>query len=208
MFAIIDMEIGNLQSVINAFGRLGIITTVVTTAKEIETAEVLILPGVGAFGDGIEYLSKKGLCEAIQYHALEKKKPLLGICLGMQLLASQSEEHGLHNGLGLIPGKVAKLTPTLKEYRLPNMGWCDVTATRPSILFPKKYKTVPFYFVHSYYLQPEDTKLVTATIEYSGQAITAAVEHKNIFGIQFHPEKSQDAGFTLLDNFINHVKKT
>lgn len=208
MIAMIDMDVGNLQSVLEAFRRIGTPVKVTACAEEVEQSSAVILPGVGAFGDGMASLQQKKLVEPLKRHALEKKKPLLGICLGMQLLAEEGEEHGLHTGLGLIRGRIVRLKPTEKGCRVPNMGWCDVTIMRrPSVLFADHSDGESFYFAHSYYLQCSDPSDIAATIEYGGR-LTVAIERNNILGVQFHPEKSQDAGLNVLASFLKHLQRT
>ena len=208
MLAIIDMDMGNLQSVVNAFRRVGAQVTLATEPHGIESAGAVVLPGVGAFGDGMVSLQRKGLIDPLRRHVKEGK-PLLGICLGMQLLAEEGEEHGIHRGLGFVRGRVVRLKPTEGGYRVPNIGWCDVKIVRrESALFSSLSDGEPFYFAHSYHFQCSDPLDVTATIEYSDRPVTAAIEHRNLFGIQFHPEKSQDAGLQLLQSFCHSVQKT
>jgi glutamine amidotransferase len=203
MLAMINMQVGNLQSVLQAFRRIGTELELTDRPEGVAAARALILPGVGAFGDGMESLREKGLVEPLRRHVLEKKRLLLGICLGMQLLADESEEHGRHTGLGLITGRVVRLRPTTRECRVPNMGWCDVTLVDParSRFAPAAHGSA-FYFAHSYHLVCADPGDVAATIDYSGQSLTAAVERNTLFGVQFHPEKSQDAGLDVLASFV------
>jgi imidazole glycerol-phosphate synthase subunit HisH len=206
MIAVIDMGVGNLQSVLQAFGRVGAPPLQVTTdSGDVTRADAVILPGVGAFGDGIAALRRHGLVDSIRRHA-QLRKPLIGICLGMQLLAEESEEHGLHQGLGLVRGRVVRLKPTDGTCRVPNMGWCDVRGEKPGVLF-NGLAAETFYFAHSYHLECADTADVAATLAYGAGRVTAAVERGNLFGVQFHPEKSQDAGFHVLAAFLNHVRR-
>lgn len=206
MIAVIDLGIGNLQSVCEAFRRVGEVVTVTAQPEDVARADVVVLPGVGAFADGMARLHRSGLVEPLRRHAIEEKKPLLGICLGMQLLAESGEEHGFHHGLGLVRGHVTRLQPTEPGCRVPNMGWCDVSL-RPGekVLLSEIPDGEPFYFAHSYHLECADPSDVVATIEYGGIHLTAAVERENLFGIQFHPEKSQSAGLTVLSSFIKHA---
>ena len=207
MIRLIDMGIGNLRSVLEAFRRVGATIEIATRAEQIEQATALVLPGVGAFGDGMASLRQRGQIEPLRRNVLELKKPLLGICLGMQLLAEQGEEHGLHEGLGLIRGRAVRLSPNNPQERVPNIGWCDVSAaSRDSSLFKDVVDGESFYFAHSYYLECTDTTDVTATIEYGGQRVTAAIERGKIFGVQFHPEKSQEAGLNALASYIDYVE--
>jgi glutamine amidotransferase len=206
MIVMIDMGVGNLQSVRQAFDRLGTAVLVTTDAADLTGAEAVILPGVGAFGDGMASLSRHGLIEPLRQHAAAGK-PFLGICLGMQLLAGSSEEHGRHQGLGLVPGRVTRLTPTDRTCRIPNMGWCDVAVQNPrSVLFAGLDRGETFYFAHSFHLICDDPADVAATLDYSSARVTAAVQRGNLFGVQFHPEKSQDAGFHILAAFVSRVR--
>jgi glutamine amidotransferase len=206
MLAVIDMKVGNLRSVLEGFARVGAPVRVVERPEDLDAADAIVVPGVGAFGDGIASLERQGLVPVIRQAVLEHQKPILGICLGMQLLAAESEEHGTHQGLGLLPGRVVRLRPTGKEHRIPNMGWCDVTPTRSSsVLFGSHPPVKTFYFAHSYYLECASTEDVAATIDYGG-AVTAAVERGHLFGVQFHPEKSQEAGLDLLEGFVRHTR--
>jgi len=206
MIRVIDLGIGNLRSVLDAFGRVGADVEVATRADQLEGARAVVLPGVGSFRDGLASLYEKGLVERLLQHAVNDRKPLLGICLGMQLLAEEGEEHGLRTGLGLIRGRVVRLRPSNAVTRVPNMGWCDVNlADKRPRLFDRSLDGEPFYFAHSYYLECTDASDVAATIEYGGQPITAAIERENILGVQFHPEKSQDAGLGVLASFVEHV---
>ena len=207
MLAIIDMKVGNLRSVLEGFARVGAAVQVVERPDDIDGADATVIPGVGAFGDGIASLERQSLVPVIRRAVVERQKPILGICLGMQLLADESEEHGTHRGLGLLPGRVVRLQPTDKDHRIPNMGWCDVTPTRSSsVLFGRNPPVKTFYFAHSYYLRCADAEDMAATIDYGG-AITAAIERGHVFGVQFHPEKSQEAGLDLLEGFVRHVRQ-
>jgi len=207
VIAVVDMGIGNLQSVLEAFRRVGAATFVTSSAEEVTRAEAVVLPGVGAFGDGMESLREKGLVEPLRRHAADGR-PLFGICLGMQLLAEESEEHGRHAGLGILPGRVVRLAPTSRTCRVPNMGWCDVhPVPRPDgKLFARVPHGEAFYFAHSYHVSGARPEHVAAMIEYDGGTLAAALEHDNIFGIQFHPEKSQDAGLEVVAAFIDAVR--
>lgn len=206
MIALIDMEMGNLRSVLEACERVGVRVQVTTKARDIERASTVILPGVGAFGDGMAALRKHGLVDALHRHVVQEKKPLLGICLGMQLLAEVGEEHGPHQGLGFVKGRVQRLSPSRRGYRVPNMGWCDLTVVKPGVLFARVRDGESFYFAHSYYLECADPADVAATIQYSGRSIPAAIERENLFGVQFHPEKSQDVGLEVLSGFFTHLR--
>jgi len=204
MITIIDSGIANIGSVVAAYRRLGVATTTTTHPKTVATAKALILPGVGAFADGMESLRQKDLVQPI-LDAAAAGVPILGICLGMQLLAEVSEEFGEHQGLGLIPGCVIPLQPTQVNERVPNIGWCDVSLNPQSPLFHGMNTPQIFYFVHSYYLNCSDPLHAIATTPFGNAKVTAAVAHRNIFGVQFHPEKSQDTGLQLLNNFARNI---
>ncbi|GGG05131.1 imidazole glycerol phosphate synthase subunit HisH [Paenibacillus abyssi] len=196
MIAIIDYGMGNLHSVSKAVERLGYETLVTADPKEILEAEGAILPGVGAFGDAMQNLHNTGLDEVTKFYA-QSGKPLLGICLGMQLLFSTSEEHGLSEGLNLLPGSVERFQGS---YKVPHMGWNRLTFHQDSPLF-KGLEQGHVYFVHSYHAKPERAEDLLATTDYH-QQVTAIVGRGNVYGMQFHPEKSGDLGMQLLDNFL------
>lgn len=202
---VVDLDIGNLQSVTNAFQRVGADLSVVRDAAEAADAEILVLPGVGAFERAMRRLDAQGLRPVIRRHALERRKPLIGICLGMQLLADRSFEHGRFEGLGLIAGDVVQLEPSPPEYRVPNIGWRTVNAAKTSAMFPAGVDGQSFYHVHSFHLACRDKTDVAATFEFGGARVVTAVERGNVFGVQFHPEKSQDAGLDLLHALLGHI---
>jgi glutamine amidotransferase len=200
VITVVDLGISNLQSVLEGFRRVGATFEVTKQPDDVERAQSVVLPGVGAFRDGMRALHEHGLVDSLRRHALERKRPLTGICLGMQLLADGSEEHGSHEGLGLVPGRSVRLQPSDGSLRVPNMGWCDVTVRRPGTLLAEDADGRAFYFAHSYHLEVADTDDIAATLDYSGP-IVAAIERANITGVQFHPEKSQDAGLDVLAAF-------
>ena len=199
MVVVIDYGMGNTGSVKNALEYLGASVSISSDKREIESASHLILPGVGAFGDGMKNLEDRGLVNILNNEVLNKKKPFLGICLGMQLLADEGEEGGLNNGLGWIPGKVRKIN-TGGKLRLPHVGWNDVSLVRESRMFSGISSNV-FYFVHSYFLEPDEKNHVVATCEY-GEVMPVVINKENIWGAQFHPEKSQKSGLAFLRNFL------
>jgi glutamine amidotransferase len=200
VIAMLDLGLGNLQSVRNAFRHVGVEAVETADPATVAAARALILPGVGAFGNGMASLREKGLVGPVLEHAAQGK-PLLGICLGLQLLAELGEEHGLHEGLGLIPGRVVRIRPRDPDCRIPNIGWSPVHILDRGGVFRDIPDGADFYFVHAYHLECPDPALVSAAIDYGGQAVTAGVRKGNIHGVQFHPEKSQDNGLTLIANF-------
>lgn len=198
--AIIDYGRGNVRSVKNAVEHCGADAVVTADPQVLDDASHIILPGVGAFGAAMAALDAKDLPEILRREALEKGKPFLGICLGMQLLADRSEEHGTHAGLGWIAGEVVRLDAGLDRLKIPHMGWNDVALTAPHPLFAGLGSDqLTFYFVHSYHFRAG--LHVLASCDY-GTRFTAAVAKDNILGVQFHPEKSQDSGVALLENFV------
>jgi len=197
---IVDLEISNLASVLQALRQIGAPPHAFATAQNIEFADAILLPGVGAFGDGMGSLRQKQLIDPIK-RAAGRGTPIFGICLGMQLLAEHSEEFGSHEGLGLIKGEVVRLRPSEPEFRVPNIGWCDVEAVRPSVFFPNSAAGC-YYHVHSYHLVPKDRAVAVGIIDYAGSQHVVALDTGNLFGVQFHPEKSQDDGLRVLANFF------
>ncbi len=207
MIAIVNYQMGNLRSVGNAFEALGEPFVITDRAEDLRAAEGILIPGVGAFRDGMKNLQAANLVTVLREEVLVKKKPFFGVCLGMQLLAKKSYEHGEYEGLGFINATVEKLAPSDPSFRIPHMGWNKLRRTaRDSQLFKDIVGPAVTYFVHSYQLVPEPGAegMVTSTC-YHGQDITATIEQDTIWGAQFHPEKSQTAGLALLKNFINWV---
>ncbi len=198
--AIIDYGVGNLTSVVNAFLALGHEAFVARRSDELGRATHLVLPGVGAFGDGMQKLQRAGWVETLGVEVKEKGKPFLGICLGMQLLATTGTEHGVHSGLSWIPGIVERLSPSDPGLRVPHIGWNDVRFARREGLYAGLGETDVFYFVHSYVLKPSEPSVVNGVCFY-GADFVASVEVGNIRGTQYHPEKSQKAGLKVLENF-------
>jgi glutamine amidotransferase len=196
LIAIIDYGMGNLHSVSKAVERLGYAYKVTSDKQEILQADKAILPGVGAFGDAMAYLQESGLDQTTLDYAASGK-PILGICLGMQLLFTESEEHGTHKGLNLLPGKVVRFQG---DYKVPHMGWNRLSFEQNGPLF-QDIEEGHVYFVHSYHAIPENTSDLLATTDYY-QSVTAIVGRDNVYGMQFHPEKSSDIGMKLLGNFL------
>lgn len=190
---IVDIGLSNIGSVRQALSRVGAQSMTARSAGDLEGAGAVILPGVGAFGDGMAALRDQGLVEPLRRHAAEGR-PLLGICLGMQLLASSSEEHGRHEGLGIVPGRVVRLSPSDPALPVPNIGWCDVADVSDD-------GEEAYYFAHGYHLVPDDPADVAGVFDYGGP-VTAIVRRGATTGVQFHPEKSQDAGLEMLERFV------
>lgn len=203
MISIIDYGMGNLRSVQKGFERVGASAQIVHSANEIQRAEKVVLPGVGAFRDAIAHIRDQGLETPIR-EAIESGRPFLGICLGLQLLFDISYEDGEYAGLGLIPGKVVRFDfaglPGARELKIPHMGWNQLTWSRPCPLMQGLTSGAHFYFVHSYYVEPADPEVTHGRCNY-GYDFTATIWRDNIFATQFHPEKSQEAGLTILRNF-------
>lgn len=203
MIAIVDYGMGNLRSVEKGFKKVGVDAKVTSSPKDVENAKAVVLPGVGAFRDCIRNLTDLSLTDAIA-RAIQKGKPYLGICLGLQVLFSESEEFGRCKGLDVFKGKVVRFQ--IKE-KVPHMGWNNVRIVkRPPIL-----SAVPdeafFYFVHSYYVVPDDGDVIAATTDY-GVNFTSMIWKDNVFATQFHPEKSQNLGLKVLAGFGEFVKKS
>jgi glutamine amidotransferase len=198
---IIDYGICNLSSVVNAFLHIGCDVKIVSDRKKFAEFTHLVLPGVGSFPKGMENLQKKGLDEAICREA-ERGKPILGLCLGMQLFAETGEEFGLTNGLGLIQGSVSIINVNQSELRVPHVGWNKVYLNKNSIIAAGIQQSSAFYFIHSYSYSDSEASYVVGVCDYSSK-IVSIIEKDNIFGAQFHPEKSQSDGLLLLKNFSN-----
>ena len=204
MIAIIDYGVGNLYSVEKAVAAVGGDVEITGDAEDLEYADKLILPGVGAFGDCMKNLEATGLIPTI-IEQIKKGKPLFGICVGLQILFEESEESPEVKGLGIFKGTVKKICAD--GLKIPHMGWNYVKVKHSEKFGTSKIldgigATPYFYFVHSYYAVPEDKNLIAATTVY-GETITAAVEFENIFATQFHPEKSGDVGLKVLKNFVD-----
>lgn len=202
MLAVIDYGAGNLRSVLHALKYLGIegdAVRLVRAPDDLRGADRIILPGVGAFGAGMQQLHAQGIVTPLK-EAVARGVPYLGICLGMQFLFERSDEMGDHAGLGVLPGVVTRI-PDRPGLKVPHMGWNQLRQTRPSPLLDGLGGDTYVYFVHSYHCVPADTADTLATVEY-GQDIVVAVQRDNVYGVQFHPEKSQQAGLRLLTNFL------
>lgn len=202
MIAIIDYGMGNLRSVQAGLLYAGLESFITADPKKVIEADSVVLPGVGAFGDAIKRLNDTGLGDAF-CEAVRLGKPCMGICLGLQLLFSESEEGGLYQGLDIIKGKVIRFTNQLK---VPHMGWNQLNIKqKESLLFRDIPDGTYVYFVHSYYVAPDDSSVIAATTDY-GIDFTSVIAKDNLFGTQFHPEKSQSLGLQILKNFGSLVK--
>ena len=196
MIAVVDYGMGNLRSVQKALEHLGFSARVTGSAQEILRARSVVLPGVGAFGDAMANLRRRSLVKPLREVA-ERGTPFLGICLGMQLLFAESEERGDFSGLGIFAGKVVRFRTSL---RVPHVGWNQIHILKPSPILEGIREGDFAYFVHSYYPEPEDSEVVLATTDYDME-FASVIGRGNIFGVQFHPEKSQDVGLRILRNF-------
>ncbi|MBL96698.1 MAG: imidazole glycerol phosphate synthase subunit HisH [Legionellales bacterium] len=204
--AIIDYDMGNIKSIKNAINHIGDFNIEVTNdGNKILSADIIILPGVGAFPDAMQKLRDRDLLNALNEAVVTNRVPTLGICLGMQLLFENSEEKGLTNGLGWIPGKVVYMEPT-DDIRIPHIGWNSLILSEHNSLFDFLGHDKDFYFVHSLHAQCED-QYVLARFQY-GERMIASVQYKNVVGMQFHPEKSQKNGLAALRAFFEWAKAT
>lgn len=199
MVAIIDYDAGNIKSVEKALKVLGYEAVLTRDRETLLQADHVILPGVGAFGDAMDKLHSYGLVDVI-HEIVEQKIPFLGICLGLQLMFESSEETPGVEGLSLLKGKIVRI-PEASGLKIPHIGWNSLKYPNPGRLFQGINEDAYVYFVHSYYLKAQEREIVKATTEY-GTLIDASVEKDNIFGCQFHPEKSSDIGMKILQNFL------
>jgi glutamine amidotransferase len=203
--AVIDYDMGNLHSACKGLDNAGATTIVTDSAKEIEQADAVVLPGVGAFDPAMQHLRSRDLVQPIK-DAIDSGKPFLGICLGLQILFESSEE-GKESGLGIVPGIVKKIQPE-PEITIPHMGWNQLDFAQLDCSLWQKLGEKPWvYFVHSYYVEPTDSTIRAATITHGTQTITAAIARDNLMAVQFHPEKSSTAGLQLLSNFVERVNQ-
>jgi imidazole glycerol-phosphate synthase subunit HisH len=200
---IVDYGMGNIRSVFNAFTHLGCSVEITNKPADLKTSELIVLPGVGAFGEAMESLKKLNLIEELNFQVKDKKKPFLGICLGMQLIAESSKEKGGFQGLGWIPGHVIPIK-VQSDLRIPHMGWNEISNDSTDELLKGFPRGLNFYFVHSYWFNCGDKNHVHSTVNY-GSELTASIKKENIFATQFHPERSHHNGLRLLENYLKSI---
>ena len=200
---IIDYNMGNLRSVQKAFERVGVDAIISNNHEVIKKASKIVLPGVGSFKDGMENLEKLDLITILNEEVISKKKPFLGICLGMQLLSKKGYENGETKGLSWVDAEVIKFdfTDYEKKLKIPHVGWNNIKYKNKNRLFDNILDNSDFYFVHSYYFNTAEN-VITSSTDY-GFAFTSSIQKDNIYAFQFHPEKSQNVGLKLLENFVN-----
>ena len=199
---IIDYGLGNISSIFNSIRHIKYDPIVSCKLDDIDSCSHIILPGVGSFKKAMELLNEKQLIPILEEQVIKKKKPILGICLGMQLFATYSKENGHSKGLNWISGGVEELDSNEKELPIPHIGWNEVIFNSRSNLFNEK-KNKDFYFLHSYHFEVKNKDYITGVCHY-GKNITAVIEKDNIFGTQFHPEKSHDSGIEVIKKFIKY----
>ena len=199
---IVDYGAGNLHSVANAIVKLGYQPSVTSLAKDLRTARAVILPGVGAAAEAMKNLKRLGMVEPIKEY-VAAGRPFFGVCLGLQVLLSSTQEDGGHDCLGIIPGEVKRLPSGLKT---PHMGWNQVKQVKKHPVFEGVADNTNFYFVHSYYASPEDTSVILGETDY-GVTFCSAIARDNLIATQFHPEKSGESGLRLYDNFVKLALK-
>ena len=204
VIAVVDYDMGNLHSACKGLEKAGATTKVTDLPEDIEQADAVVLPGVGAFDPAVQHLRSRGLEEPIK-QAITSGKPFLGICLGLQILFEGSEE-GTEPGLGIVAGRVRRFRPE-PGITIPHMGWNQLEFTQPdSLLWQDLPQNPQVYFVHSYYVDPTDPQLRAATVTHGSQTVTAAIACGNLMAVQFHPEKSSTKGLQILSNFVALVK--
>ena len=203
---IVDYNSGNISSVVNSFKEVAqnkVNIEVTSDLKKIESSDKVVLPGQGSFKSCVDSLKNiNGLVESLDKFSLENKKPLLGICVGLQMFADVGYEETETKGLGWIPGKVSKIYNQNGKYKLPHIGWNQINIVKESKIFKNIENNSHMYFVHSYEFIPNDKNVISATTNYSSN-IVCSVEKENLFGTQFHPEKSDKIGLKIIENFIN-----
>lgn len=205
MIAIVNYGIGNLDSVARAFQKVGAETVITTAPAELERAEGIVLPGVGSFDQAMNTLRECELLSVLDRRVMREGTPVLGICLGMQMFSRRSEE-GVTDGLGWIDGATLRFTLDTSQFKIPHLGWNDIQRLRDSVLFRDVREDAPFYFAHSYHVVCRDNGDVLARTEY-GVSFVSAIERGNIFGTQFHPEKSHANGLCVIHNFVERCRR-
>jgi glutamine amidotransferase len=201
MIGIIDFGLGNLTSVAGAVAKVGFDPIVTNNPDELARMDKLILPGVGAFGDGMKKLHSGGLVDPLNDLVLNQRKPILGICLGFQLIAKSSDEYGSHGGLGWVDAEIKKINPSDNTLRVPHVGWNELYQVNSSILFDDIPDGELFYYVHSHRMEKSSADIAIGECDYGGRFVSA-IQSGNVYGTQFHPEKSQFHGLALLKNFL------
>ena len=206
--SIIDTGINNLKSIVGAVNHLGFKTKITNDKDIIMNSSGLILPGVGSFPAGMKKLKNSGLDTTIK-NFFKKNKPILAICLGFQMLFSSSKEFKKTKGLNILNGKVKSLKDLKTKNMVPNLGWnvLDFKKNKNNDLFKKISMKPSFYFIHSYYVEAKDKKYITSTINFGGNRVTTSIQYKNLYGVQFHPEKSGLNGLKIIQNFLNKIDK-
>lgn len=205
VIAVVDYDMGNLHSVCKGLEKAGATPKITNSQKELERADAIVLPGVGAFDPAVQHLRSLDLEEPIK-QVIASGKPFLGICLGLQILFEYSEE-GTKPGLGIIKGKVRRFRPE-PGITIPHMGWNQLELTQLKSTLWEHLPPQPWvYFVHSYYVEPVEKLLCAATVTHGSQTITAAIAHQNLMAVQFHPEKSSNIGLQILSNFVSQVRE-
>lgn len=203
VIAVVDYDMGNLHSACKGLEKAGATPHVTDSAAELDRADAIVLPGVGAFDPAVQHLRSRQLEKPIQ-QAIASGKPFLGICLGLQILFESSEE-GNESGLGIVAGTVKRFRPE-PGLTIPHMGWNQLELTQPNSPLWQQLPSDPWvYFVHSYYVEPSDSSVRAATITHGSQTVTAAIRRNNLMAVQFHPEKSSTAGLQILSNFVQFV---
>jgi len=204
VIAVVDYDMGNLHSACKGLEKAGCQPKITDSPKQLEQADAIVLPGVGAFDPAVQHIRARGLEEPIK-KAIASGKPFLGICLGMQILFEQSEE-GKEPGLAIIAGSVRKFRPE-PGIVIPHMGWNTLELTQPASPLWQQLASPPWvYFVHSYYVEPSDPQVRAATVTHGSQTVTAAIAQHNLMAVQFHPEKSSTSGLQILANFVAQVR--
>lgn len=202
--AVIDYDMGNLHSVCKGLEQAGATPKITDSAVELAKADALVLPGVGAFDPTVQHIRSRNLVEPIK-DAIARGKPFLGICMGLQVLFDSSEE-GVDPGLGIISGTVRRFKSE-PRITIPHMGWNQLELTQPHCPLWQNLASQPWaYFVHSYYVEPQDSTINAATVTHGSQTVTAAIARDNLMAVQFHPEKSSTAGLQILSNFVQQVR--